>query len=139
MYSTPDDYFQSLSKAEQDRVFTKAGAEAVRNGADPAKVVNARRGYFGSKPLNVPVRRLRPIQIGVRPDGSPLTVFATAEGTTIRGAFGRQEIAATGEATKLGRYRRTTTLRLMPEQIVQMAGGNRERLVELLTRYGYLY
>lgn len=37
-------YFDSLTVAEQDRVFTKAGAEAIRDGADPAQVVNARRG-----------------------------------------------------------------------------------------------
>jgi hypothetical protein len=33
-----------MSAAEQDKVFTKAGAQAIRDGADPAKVVNARRG-----------------------------------------------------------------------------------------------
>jgi hypothetical protein len=37
-------YFQSIPEAEQNRIFTKAGAEAIRLGADPAKVVNARRG-----------------------------------------------------------------------------------------------
>lgn len=42
--TSPDDYFHSLSKAEQDRVFTSAGAEAIRAGADVGKVVNARRG-----------------------------------------------------------------------------------------------
>lgn len=40
----PDAYFQSLPKTEQDRIFTKAGAEAIRAGADIGKVVNARRG-----------------------------------------------------------------------------------------------
>lgn len=38
------DLFDSLSPAEQDRIFTAAGAEAIRNGADPTQVVNARRG-----------------------------------------------------------------------------------------------
>jgi hypothetical protein len=33
--------------AEQDRVFTKAGAEAIRAGADPVSVVSARRGARG--------------------------------------------------------------------------------------------
>lgn len=36
--------FESMPQAEQDKVFTKAGAQAIREGADPAKVVNARRG-----------------------------------------------------------------------------------------------
>lgn len=40
----PRAYFDSLPAAEQDRVFTRAGAEAIRDGADIARVVNARRG-----------------------------------------------------------------------------------------------
>src|SRR5690606_25895161 len=42
--TAPRDYFDSLDAAEQDRIFTQAGAEAIRLGADPAQVVNARRG-----------------------------------------------------------------------------------------------
>ena len=49
--SVPDDlrvnpkaYFDSLGKTEQDQLLGQAGAEAVRSGADLAKVVNARRG-----------------------------------------------------------------------------------------------
>lgn len=37
------DYFDVLTPEEQDKFFTKAGAEAIRLGADPAQVVNARR------------------------------------------------------------------------------------------------
>lgn len=37
-------YFDSLSPAEQDRTFTKAGAAAIREGADVGQVVNSRRG-----------------------------------------------------------------------------------------------
>lgn len=40
----PKAYFDGLSAAEQDKVFGKAGAEAIREGADIARVVNARRG-----------------------------------------------------------------------------------------------
>lgn len=41
----PRALFDSLSGAEQDRVFTKAGARAIREeGADMGRVVNARRG-----------------------------------------------------------------------------------------------
>ena len=36
--------FDALSEAEQDKVFGKAGAEAIRKGVDIARVVNARRG-----------------------------------------------------------------------------------------------
>lgn len=40
----PRAYFDSLSRDEQDEVFGKGGAEAIRAGADIARVVNARRG-----------------------------------------------------------------------------------------------
>lgn len=39
-------YFESLPREEQERVFTKAGAEAIRDGADMSQVVNARRGMY---------------------------------------------------------------------------------------------
>lgn len=40
----PNAYFRSLSTQDQDRVFTNAGAQALRDGADMGRVVNARRG-----------------------------------------------------------------------------------------------
>lgn len=40
----PKAYFDSLDPTGQDDLLGEAGAEAVRNGADIAKVVNARRG-----------------------------------------------------------------------------------------------
>lgn len=145
-HTSPEAYFESLSNAEQDRVFTKAGAEAIRAGASPISVVNARRGAYGigySGHYNVPVtvgtrNSLQPLTIGRKPDGSPLRVFATTEGTTARGSFYRAERRRGAEAMKDGRYRRTTSIRLMPEQLIKMAGGNHTRLVELLTRYGYM-
>src|SRR5688500_1052764 len=42
--TNPRAYFDSLSVAEQDKAFTKAGAEAIREGADMNQVINARRG-----------------------------------------------------------------------------------------------
>jgi len=44
----PRRYFDSLTAAEQDRQFTKAGAEAIRSGADIAQVVNARSGLYSA-------------------------------------------------------------------------------------------
>lgn len=41
---SPDRIFESLTEAEQDKVFTKAGAAAIREGADIGRVVNARKG-----------------------------------------------------------------------------------------------
>lgn len=40
----PKAAFRAMSREEQDQVFGKAGAEAIREGADMARVVNARRG-----------------------------------------------------------------------------------------------
>lgn len=62
----PYEYFDSLSEAEQDRLYTKAGAQAVRDGGDIFQVVNARRG--------------------MKPGG-----LVTTEGTTRRGNFGRNK------------------------------------------------
>lgn len=138
LMSSPEEYFENLTRAEQDRIFTKAGAEAIRNGAEPISVVNARRGALTGGGLGKPAR-LIPTTIGVRADGSPLRVYLTGEGTTARGYFGRRELDLTREYTKTGRYRRTTTVRLMPEQIAVMAGGRPERWRELLKKYGYLY
>lgn len=67
-------YFDSLPEVEQDRIFTKAGADAIRDGADINQVVNARRG-------------MRPAQIAGR------DVLVTTEGTTRAGLASR---AATG-------------------------------------------
>jgi hypothetical protein len=44
----PRAYFDSLGGAEQDKLLGKAGAEAVREGADLARVVNARRGMVAA-------------------------------------------------------------------------------------------
>ncbi|WP_157480060.1 hypothetical protein [Leifsonia sp. Root227] len=145
-HDSPEAFFDSLSKVEQDHAFTKAGAEAIRAGANPVSVVNARRGAYGigysghyHAPVPVGTRSvLKPIQIGVKADGTPLRVYATGEGTSARGAFYKSERARGGEAVKEGRYRRSTTIRLMPEQLIQMAGSDVNRLRELLTRYGYM-
>jgi hypothetical protein len=42
----PNAYFNSISAAEQDRMFGKAGAQAIRDGADMGQVVNARSGMY---------------------------------------------------------------------------------------------
>lgn len=44
LVTSPRRYFDSLSAAEQDQAFTRAGAQAIRDGADISQVVNARRG-----------------------------------------------------------------------------------------------
>lgn len=65
--ASPRGYFDSLSAKDQDRAFTRAGAQAIRDGADIGQVVNARRGMQSA--------------------GGRLT---TTEGTTRRGFAGQQ-------------------------------------------------
>lgn len=116
------DYFDSLSTAEQDRVFTKAGAQAIRDGADVGQVVNARRGM---STVN---------------DKFGFRTQVTSEGTTKKG-WARMYLGSNYQA-KLrkqpgSRYRRTDRRRLMPEEIYRMAGGDRDRSMSLLHANGY--
>lgn len=127
------EYFDTLSAAEQDRVFTKAGAEAVRNGADINQVVNARRG-------------MQTAQIGGR------DTLITLEGTTRR-AEAYRFLAPSGTAARQGEYvtrltrngpetRRVTRNaarrpRLMPETIQRVATDQADYL-RLLRANGYL-
>ncbi|MET8693626.1 hypothetical protein ABZV65_13905 [Streptomyces bauhiniae] len=126
----PDDYFQGLSRAEQDRVFGAAGARALRDGADMGQIVNARRGMTTMTAYG------RQVQ-------------ATTEGTTRRGAFYRAERARTEQRTGT-RFARDSiearqglprfelrTPRLMPEEIYRLA-ESRDEAIRMLRRFGYL-
>lgn len=44
LISDPYEYFGSLSESDQDKAFTRAGAQAIRDGSDISQVVNSRRG-----------------------------------------------------------------------------------------------
>jgi len=88
----PRAYFDSLPAAEQARLFTKAGAEAIRQGADVAQVVNARRGMYSAA-------------------GRALTTTGTD---------------------------RRLRVRLMPEEIIREADGNRAEALRLLRLHRYL-
>lgn len=133
-FASPGEYFESMSVAEQDRVFTKAGAEAVRAGADPVAVVSARRGatkaYGNSDAVGQMSRaRLQRTVIGRDRDGNPILGYTTSEGTTRRGAFGRQARAASGSYAK--------RVRLMPETIIGLTDDVELRQA-LLRDAGYL-
>ncbi|MGB3443881.1 MAG: hypothetical protein WBA97_34520 [Actinophytocola sp.] len=67
----PDTYFRSLSREEQDRLFTKTGAETIRMGGDMAQVVNARQGITTAQAFGQDVQ-------------------ATTVGTTRRGLAGQR-------------------------------------------------
>ena len=94
--ASPRDLFDQLTPAEQDHRYTKAGAEAIRLGADMGRVVNARRGMS----------------------------------TTV--LFG-EEVSTTSALRERG------MVRLMPETLLQLAGGDRDEAVRLLTLHKYLY
>lgn len=123
---SPRSYFDDLSTAEQDRTFGKAGAQAIRDGADMSQVVNARRGM------------------------ASFDSGTTSEGTNVnRGRYGRAMGDATGQTDLRqrainGRYGRpdmfetTDVARLTPRAIYDLAGTDRDLAVTLLRRYGYL-
>lgn len=117
----PAAYFHSLSAAEQNRIFTVAGAQAIRDGADIMSVVNARRGMYTASAYG------RGLQ-------------ATREGTTRRGLFYQQErrrAIERGLIPRTGYGFRMTTPRLLPEEIYRLA-ESRDEVIAMLRRYGYL-
>lgn len=127
----PKKVFESMTPEEQDRVFGKAGAQAIRDGANMSQVVNARRGMYTAS-------------VGRR------QILATTEGTTVRGLFGGYEIGDDGRLRRRGepelerrrsgsRFIRAARVpRLMPEQIYLEAKGDRAEAIRLLRRFGYL-
>ena len=120
-FLNPRTYFNGLSRAEQDRVFGVAGARAIREGADMAQIVNARRGMTTMTAYG------RQVQ-------------ATTEGATRRGAFYRAERRRAidrGLVPASGRGFQLRTPRLMPEQIYALA-ESRDEAIAMLRRFGYL-
>lgn len=131
----PNAYFRALSVEQQDRLLGKAGAQAVRDGADMNQVVNARRGMRAASVFGQ-------------------DTLITLEGTTRRGIAGQRLIAEgarlSGESAETVRRQgrsgvltRTVTRqrvqipRLMPESIYQYA-TSRADAVRLLRRFGYI-
>lgn len=108
----PGDYFRSLSADEQNRIFTRAGAQAIRDGADIGQVVNARRGMYAI--------------------GDRYGLTGTREGMTRRG-LARQRLRNLEAAG-----RAPAGARLTPESIYRIA-SDRDEAIRLLYRYGYLY
>lgn len=146
LISNPKGFFDSLSKEEQDRLFTKAGAEAIRDGADMNQVVNARRGAAGLRRAGARLTKEEErIILGGRDRGSlqrtnvyGRDVFITDEGTTRRGLAGSRMGAWNADAVGRGsKYKRAQVPRLMPESIYELA-ENREDAIRLLRRFGYI-
>lgn len=114
----PDAYFASLSEPEQDELLGKAGADAVRNGADITAVVNARRGM-----ATAGVTRTRTNAAGQ-------VVNETIRRQSTTQVFGRQVFITTEAASR-------KRPRLMPEQIFRDA-RDRDDAVRLLRLHGYV-
>lgn len=106
----PRTYFDSLTEPQQNRLFTVAGAEAIREGSDIGQVVNARRGM---QLAGVYGRQL----------------LITTEGVTKRGLAGKR-IRARARTPR-------RTPRLMPEAIYEIA-EDRADVLRLLHMNAYL-
>lgn len=129
--NNPRALFDRMDRDEQDKRFGKAGAKAIRDGADLSQVVNARRGM---KTANVGGRQ----------------VLATTTGTTRRAVAGQRLSERFGTAvvsqfertsrtggTETVRLRGSRAPRLMPETIYQVA-EDRDHAIRLLRLHGYL-
>lgn len=146
LHSSPGDYFDSLSASEQDRIFTKGGAEAIRSGADIGHVVDARRGASGittSRGIGRQTtpnsgRRIVRERIGTKPDGTPVMGYTTTEGT-YRGRFKSDQSRLGAGSQRIGdnRYSSSKRTRLMPETIVGLTDDLPTRQM-LLRDAGYL-
>lgn len=113
--ASPEDLFKAMSPEERRKRFGTAGAVAIEEGADMGQIVNARRG------------------MSTTTTGKKVT----REGTTKRGIGGKAlNSGFQKEAGK--RYMRAREARLMPEQILKNAHGNRELQIALLTKHGYI-
>lgn len=125
----PRAYFDSLTEAEQDRAFTKAGAEAIRAGADVGQVVNARRGMYTAQ------GRLLTRE-GTTKRGRAFQALR-GRGTTEELADTARRITRTGPEMRVVTRTRATTARLMPEQI-QIQARNQDEYLALLRANGYI-
>lgn len=125
--------FEAMSRAEQDKAFTKAGARAIRDGADPSQVVNARRSASGMSRADGGRGQLE------RRDTFGQQLYVTTEGTTRRGAAYQSLTRGRGTDVRTPgqRLARAQAPRLMPESIYDIA-TDREDAVRLLKANGYL-
>lgn len=117
----PAELFANMTEAEQTRAFTVAGARAIRDGADPARVVNARRGMSTAAAIDV---HNADGTVTRRYNAAPREVYGMHLLTTSSGVAGERQ--------------RRGTIRLMPEAIYQIAGDDRQMAIRLLQQYHYI-
>lgn len=122
----PSSYFDSMSEEEQNNTFTKAGAQAIRDGADIHQVVNARRG-MSSTVDSAGRNRLSRDEFGN---------YTTTEGMSRRGHARRVMAQNPNWSREFRGQKVVTTSRLMPESIYGLA-KDRDDAIRLLKLYGY--
>ncbi|MFJ6137476.1 hypothetical protein [Kitasatospora sp. NPDC092286] len=110
--------FDQMTPEERHKRFGAAGVKAIESGSHIDMVVNARRG----------------MQTVTTTRGK---VLITSESTTRRGLGGKNlgELEKTGET----RYTRRGETRMMPEEIMARAKGNRDAELSLLKKHGYIF
>lgn len=119
---SPEDYFKSLSHSDQDKVFTRAGAQAIRDGADIGRVVNARRRAAGLTPAQS-------------------RTAIPAELRAARGDFKRGRLRADADGRFLTSElsgRKQQVVRPMPETIYAQA-KTRDEAIALLKLHNFIY
>lgn len=118
----PDKYFGSLTVVQQDKQFTVAGAQAIRDGADMSQVVNARRGMATAQVFGE-------------------DILKTSEGVSRRGvayrAMSNAGYASRSTDVRGRRYFQARAPRLMPESVMALATDRADAL-RLLKLYGYM-
>lgn len=157
---SPRAHFDSLSRADQDAVFGKVNAAAIRDGADMSQVVNATRGMDS---YGVTTTRVNADGRVVNASRRTFTGTTTREGASVqRGRYGRSMADSTGQLDRrqraqngrsggydpfaprarryagIGMHELADVARLTPRAIYDLAGADRSLAVELLRRYGYL-
>ena len=119
--TNPYEYFKSLTKEQQNEQFGKANAQAIRDGADLNRVLNAATRFnprTGRTALLIDPNTATYDAQGRRTFAGRRT---TSEATTRRGVRGLSGVA-----------------RPTPWQIYRDAAGNRDEARRLLLRYGYI-
>jgi hypothetical protein len=115
----PKSLFESMSKEDQDKTFGKAGAQAIRDGADMNAIVNARRKSAG-------IKSAAENQLGLIRDQGVLD--------EVRGLSGNPRITF---SRTIAQNRRDKRIRVMPETIYRVA-RDREHAIELLKANGFI-
>lgn len=130
----PMSYFESLSRSEQDRIFTKHGAQAIRDGADIYAVVNARRRAAGMTDTVTERLNRRGKRIGL--DAQEFARNGRGRLRTVN-VLG-QDTYVTLEGRPVRLPGGGSAPRMMPESIYAIA-RDQEHAISLLRLHGYIW